>query len=259
MPTSNAERRESFAHAAAAALGVAVFLVLWGLTSRVVDSEIILPSPLRVARAAAELFPTRKFLEALGATFLRGVSSFAVSMPLGILMGLACGLSRPFRFAAAPLLTVIRATPVLAVILLALIWFPSGIVPVFAAVLMSFPVVVSDVQAGVLAADPRLLEMARVFRLKKRDVIRAVYVPSVAPHLASAAYGALGLSWKVVVAGEVLSQPLRALGTGMQGARIQLETAEVFAWALAGIFLCAVTDIALRASRARMGKHDLST
>jgi NitT/TauT family transport system permease protein len=56
------------------------------------------------------------------------------------------------------------------------------------------------------------------------------------------AKNALGLSWKVVVAGEVLSQPARALGTGMQNARIMLETAEVFAWAAAGVLLCALSD-----------------
>ncbi|MCK7479694.1 MAG: hypothetical protein M0C28_22085 [Candidatus Moduliflexus flocculans] len=67
-----------------------------------------------------------------------------------------------------------------------------------------------------------------------------------APHLASASHGALGLCWKVVVAGEVLAEPARALGTGMQGARVQLETAEVFAWTLAGILLCALTDAAFK-------------
>jgi len=73
--------------------------------------------------------------------------------------------------------------------------------------------------------------------------------------LESSVYSTLGLAWKVVVAGEVFSQPIHALGTGMQGARIQLETAEVFAWASAGILLCALTDAALRASRTKKERN----
>ncbi len=248
----SAEPHRGVPGAAAGAVGALAFLLLWELAARAVGSEIVLPSPPRVARAAAELFPTVRFLAALEGTFLRGILAFGISLAAGAAVGLVCGLSPVLASALSPALTVIRATPVLAVILLALIWFPSGAVPVFAAVLMAFPVVVADVRQGVRSADPGLLEMARLFRLRKRDRIRSIYVPALAPYLASASHGALGLCWKVVVAGEVLSQPARALGTGMQGARIQLETAEVFAWTLAGILLCALTDAAFKLAQRKV-------
>jgi len=238
---------------AVVALGALAFLGIWAAAAHHIDSEIVLPSPLRVAQSVASLFPTSKFLLALQATFLRGIASFGLSMAAGIAVGLACGLSATFAYAMAPALTVIRATPVLAIILLALIWFPAGAVPVFAAVLMAFPIVVADVRQGVRSADPKLLEMARLFRLRRRDRLRSIYAPAVAPHLVSASHSALGLCWKVVVAGEVLSQPTRALGSGMNRARIELETAEVFAWTFAGILLCAATDVAFKLLRRRHG------
>lgn len=239
--------------AAAVALGAASLLALWAAAAALVGSEIVLPSPLRVAQAIVTLFPTDRFLAALQATFFRGLASFAISMAAGIAIGVVCGLSAPLAYTLAPSLTVVRATPVLAVILLALIWFPSGAVPVFAAVLMAFPVVVADVRQGIRSADPKLLEMARLFRLRGRDRLKSIYAPAVAPHLISASHSALGLCWKVVVAGEVLSQPARALGTGMNRARIELETAEVFAWTFAGILLCALTDVAFKLFRGRHG------
>lgn len=242
-----------FLPALTVALGALALLGVWAAAARLIGSEIVLPSPLRVAQSVAALFPTSKFLLALQATFLRGIASFGLSMATGIAVGLACGLSTTLAYALAPALTVTRATPVLAVILLALIWFPSGIVPVFAAVLMAFPVVVADVRQGVRSADPKLLEMARLFRLRRRDRMRSIYAPAVAPHLVSASHSALGLCWKVVVAGEVLSQPARALGTGLNRARIELETAEVLAWTFAGILLCALTDLAFKLFRRRRG------
>jgi NitT/TauT family transport system permease protein len=60
------------------------------------------------------------------------------------------------------------------------------------------------------------------------------------------ASSALGLSWRVVVASEVLSQPLLGIGTGMQEAKLRLETARVFAWTLAALVLSYSTESIFR-------------
>jgi len=218
------------------------FLAAWKLGALAAGKEIILPSPERVLGIALGLYPTSRFLEALGATFLRGLAAFAISTLLGGAAGIAAGLRPLFGAFLSPLLTVIRATPVLALILLALLWFPSGFVPIFSAVLMAFPVMAASAEEGTKAADPRLLEMARLFRVPRRETFRRIRLPSAAGHLVAGARSALGLSWKVVVAGEVLSQPARALGTGMQEARVLLETGSVFAWAAASVALCGLTE-----------------
>ncbi len=224
------------------AAGAVLLLLAWKVAAALVDREIILPAPERVLGLALGLYPTPRFLEALAATFLRGLTAFGLSSAAGIVVGLVAGRRPLVAAALAPLLTVIRATPVLALILLALIWFPSGFVPIFSAFLMAFPVMVSSAAAGARAADPRLLEMAALFRVPRKVVFRDLLLPSAAPHLLAGARSALGLSWKVVVAGEVLSQPLRALGTGMQEARVLLETGGVFAWAAASVLLCGLTE-----------------
>jgi len=225
-------------------LALAVMVAAWKLAATAVGTDIILPAPERVFTTLAHIAGTTRFLSALGATALRGLAAFGISMVLGMAFGFGAGTSRRFEALLGPGLTVIRATPVLAVILIALIWFPAGIVPIFSAVVMAFPIVAADVAAGVRSADQRLLDMARSFSVSKRDASLLIRLPSAMPHVVSAAKNAVGLSWKVVVAGEVLSQPVNALGTGMQNARVMLETAEVFAWAVVGVLLCALSDLA---------------
>lgn len=219
--------------------------------------ELILPPPERVFAEALVLYPSPRFLAALLGTFLRGLAAFGVSILAGAAAGLAAGLSPLVEAALAPLLTMIRATPVLALILVALLWFPSGAVPVFAAFLMAFPVMATSAAEGARAADPRLLEMARLFRVPRAAVFRKVRLPAAAPHLLAGAKSALGLSWKVVVAGEVLSQPLRALGTGMQDARVLLETPRVLAWAAATVALCGLTEWVFGRAARRALRHVL--
>jgi NitT/TauT family transport system permease protein len=228
--------------AAAGAVALLAFLLVWKLGAIAAGKDIVLPPPERVVGIAFGLYPTSRFLEALAATFLRGLAAFSLSALAGGIAGLAAGFHPLFGAFLSPIMTVIRATPVLALILLALLWFPSGFVPIFAAFLMAFPVMATSAEEGARAADPRLLEMAALFRVPEREIFRRLRLPSATPHLVAGARSALGLSWKVVVAGEVLSQPLRALGTGMQEARVLLETGSVFAWAAASVLLCGLTE-----------------
>lgn len=245
------------ARALAGAAGLAFLLLAWEVASLAMAKEMILPSPARVLEAAISLYPTPRFLFDLWATFLRGLAAFGLSAGLGLAAGLASGRRPLFGAALAPVLTAIRATPVLALVLIVLLWFPAGFVPVFSAFLMAFPIMVTSAAEGAAAADPRLVEMARLFRVPRLEVFFKLRLPSAAPHLLSGAKGALGLSWKVVVAGEILSQPERALGTGMQDSRLLLESASVFAWALAAVALCGLTEWALGLAARRASRHGL--
>ncbi len=234
-------------------LGFALLAGVWKLSAFGIGKDIILPTPDKVFVTFAKLCLSPRFQSALAATALRGLAAFAVSMIVGSALGFFTAMSPRFARLISPLMAIIRATPVLAIILIALIWFPSGIVPIFSAVLMAFPVVLADVAAGVRSVDGHLVSMAVAFRVSPADILWKVRFPSALPHIVAAARNSLGLAWKVVVAGEVLSQPPSAIGTGMQTARVMLETTEVFAWAAAGILLCAVSD-ALFALAARKFK-----
>jgi NitT/TauT family transport system permease protein len=250
-------RRPRFSRLLIASAATLLFLLAWKAASEAIGKDIILPPPERVLGIATALYPTKLFLDALAGTFLRGLSAFGLSVAVGIALGLAAGTWPLVDAALAPFLTIIRATPILALILLALLWFPSGFVPIFSAFLMAFPVMATSAAEGARATDPRLLEMAALFRVPRRDVFFHLRLPAAAPQLLSGARSSLGLSWKVVVAGEVLSQPLRALGTGMQNARVMLETGQVFAWAFASVILCGLTEWFFNLAVKRAARHGL--
>ncbi len=62
------------------------------------------------------------------------------------------------------------------------------------------------------------------------------------PFVISAFSIALGLTWKVIIAAEVLSQPPFGIGTQLQEARVELETARVFAWTAVAVILAGLSD-----------------
>lgn len=223
-------------------LGVAAFLAVWQLAAALVKSNLILPRPWEAGLALWHLLGGAGFWGAVAGTMLRVLEAFAFSLCFGLGSGALSGFYPEVKAFMSPFITGVRATPVLALILLAMFWFPSTQVPVFSAVLMAFPVIYTSAETGVHAAEQRLVQMAELFHVPKTTIFWRLRVPSALPYLFSGAKNALGLSWKVVVAGEVLAQPRMALGTGMQDARLSLETPTVFAWAITTILLCGLTE-----------------
>jgi len=224
---------------------VAIILLIWELGSLAFGSPIILPSPPETVVGLAKLFASAGFWEAVGATVLRGLAGFLLSCLCGTVIGGLAGYSRTARGFVNPFLTVIRSTPVMSVILLALIWFRTDAVPVFVGFLMGFPIICGNIVEGVQAVDRALLEMARAYRVSPLRIVTGIHLPSVFPYFIAGVSTALGITWKVVVAAEVLSQPVHAIGTGLALAKYRLDTAEVFAWTVVAILLSAASDALL--------------
>ncbi|MDR0909556.1 MAG: ABC transporter permease subunit [Spirochaetaceae bacterium] len=220
--------------------GILTFLIIWHIASLFVASSLILPGPISVLQTFLSMLPTAAFQKALWASFLRVLLGLIVSVPTGIALGLLCGLFPPLDYFLRPFLAFIAATPVMAIILIIFLWAGSEGTPVVTAFLIVFPVMVQNTKAGVLALDTNLKEMCRVFQFSRLSTLQNLYIPSIVPYLLSALKTALSLCWKVVVAAEVLVQPIRALGTGMQNAKAQLETPSLFAWTCATVIAAAL-------------------
>ena len=218
-------------------LALAVLFGLWLLAAALIDAVIILPPPQHVATELFQLAGSGEFWRSVGTTFLRGICGFLISLATGVAVGVAAGVSLPVHALFKPLIAVIRTTPVMSVVLIALLWFKTGTVPVFSTFLIAFPVITQNIIIGIRQTDPNLLEMGKVYGLSTRRRILLISAPSVVPYLISGAQTALGLTWKVVVAAEVLSIPTFGVGSGMQLAQMSLETAQVFAWTAVAIIL----------------------
>jgi NitT/TauT family transport system permease protein len=223
--------------------GAVVLLILgWHGAALLIDLPIILPTPGETFRTVLQIVGSEGFAASVWVTVLRGFVGFLISALAGSVLGALSGRFWPLERLLEPAATVVRSTPVMSVILLALIWFPTGVVPVFVSLLVSFPIMYANLAAGVREVDPALLEMARSYRVPRRAIVRRIVVPSLFPYFMAGGRTALGLTWKVVVAAEVLSQPMFGIGAELQEARVLLDTARVLAWTAVAIVLSALSD-----------------
>lgn len=221
---------------------VVILLTIWKISALIVDAEVILPSPEKVLNSIKDIVTEKNFNKRLVSTILRGFLGFFISLSSGVIIGILAGVFPLFRRVIAPVISIIRSTPVIAVILLALIWFNINYVPVFVAFLMAFPIICGNIIEGITTVDPKLLEMAKAYNISLNKQIMHIYIPSILPFIVAAASLSLGVIWKVIVAAEVLSQPKWGIGTSLNEAKAFLITEEVFAWTIIAISLNAISE-----------------
>jgi len=235
--------------------GIVVLALLWGLASRLVAAEIILPGPIPTLFRLGTLVLSPRFLFSLGTSFLRVMLGVLFSVPLALAVGIVAGLDSRINAFLRPFFALVSATPVLSIILIAVLWFGQEGTATFTAFLIIFPVMVANTVEGIRATDPRLRETLRVYRCTRYDTLRHLYLPSLLPFIVGGLRASLSLSWKVVVAAEVIVQPLFGLGTGMQNAKAQLETTELFAWTAATVISAALSELVLTLLQRRSRRH----
>ena len=233
--------------------GLCALFLLWEWAARSAGSDLILPGPRRVLICFLELCRAEGFLPSLGGSFIRVTAGMVIAAPLGLVLGIVAGLDKRALAFLRPLFSVVAATPVMAVILIAFLWLGVERTPVFTAFLMVFPVVSANTIEGLRGVDPRFKELFSVFNIPGPGVLKYLYIPSITPFILAGLKSSLSLCWKVVVAAEVLVQPLRALGTGMQRAKAQLETPELFAWTAAAVLAASFSQWGFSSARACYG------
>ncbi len=225
---------------------ILAFIVFWKLLSLWVAQTIIVPSPEETVAALRAIVSKPNFGIIIGHSLRRMLIGFSVTAVIAVVVGVSAGIIEPLRQILKPLVLVLKAVPTMAIILLALIWLASEKAPMLVGGIICFPIIYQNVVKGISEVDVKLLEMARVYKVDKKHMIKDIYLPSIKPYLLAALSTAAGLNVKVVIAAEVLSQPPLSIGENFQIARANLDTPAVFGWAIIAIVIAAGFDYAIQ-------------
>lgn len=236
-------------------LAAIFWIVVWHIAATAINQELLIPTPWRVLQTLSSLVVTAPFWKAVGISLLRICAGFLAALAVGSLLAVLTARFRLIRVLFSPLLHIVRAAPVASFIILTLVWIATDLVPVFISFLMVLPIVWVNVEQGIRRIDPKLKEVAAVYRLGHWRTFWHISVPSVMPFFLTAGVNGLGFAWKSGIAAEVICRPALSIGRELQGAKLTLETPEVFAWTAVVIALSIVLEQALlRVTNALMAK-----
>lgn len=223
-------------------LVVLFWIMIWGLASLSVGQELLIPSPLVVFWRLVALLGSKPFYITVLASMGRIMAGFLLAVAAGVLLSVLTETVPFYKRMFAPLVGMIKATPVASFIILALVWLNSEGVVTFVAFLMVLPLVWGNLSQGIRTTDRDLLEMSRMYHFSRWKVIRYVYIPAVMPHFISAITTGIGFAWKSGIAAEVLGTPKGSVGQALYEAKIYLETPDLFAWTLVVIILSLIIE-----------------
>lgn len=210
---------------------------VWGI------SAILLPRPsailLRLVRQ-----PYYFFIENGLVTFYEALAGFLLAAVVGVVLAIAMARSRLFERCTFPLAVLIKATPIVVIAPLLVIWMGYGAAPkiVMAALICFFPILVNTI-IGLRSVDPISLQFFQSLAATEYEIFLRLRIPHALPYLLSSFKTAVSLA----VIGAVVAEwagASRGLGrvVFLKAASLDQEAvfAGVFVLAMMGLFLTAI-------------------
>ena len=219
------------------AVVVVIWLLIWQVLYQFVDQELLVASPWKVLNRIGQLSLTASFWHSIGTSFIRMLIGLLLALLVGTVLAIVTTKFRVLDYLFRPILTITKSTPVASFIILALVWLKSYRISAFIAFLMVLPMVWANVSEGIKRTDEKLLEMAKVFQVPSKKVLKAIYLPSVMPFFITACNVGIGYAWKSGIAAEIIALSKGTIGKQLYDAKIYLETLDVFAWTVVVILL----------------------
>jgi NitT/TauT family transport system permease protein len=181
-----------------------VVLIVWQGAVMWFDLPVyLLPSPWRVATEAASELPT--IADATRRTATAAVCGFVASLFVGTLIGFVFSQSAMIRNSCYPYAIFLQTVPIVAIAPLIITWFDYGFhsVVIVAFIISLFPII-TNATAGMLAIDPLMLDLFRLYDASRWQVLIKLRLPTSVPYLVAGAKTSSGLAVVGAIVGEFL-------------------------------------------------------
>ena len=186
------------------AIAPVALLGLWELAGRVGGSVYLPPLSRVLERFVRDWFPD-VVLHDLLPSLARFAVGFVCASAIGIVLGLAIGMSRTLAEYLRPTLEFLRALPAVAILPVAVFFLGLGDSMRIAVIVLGvvFPVLV-NATAGARSVRPERVDTARMFGLSRLAIARHVVLPSALPMISAGLRVALPIALIMTVVSELV-------------------------------------------------------
>jgi len=187
-------------------LPIILAFVVWQLTVSVLNySPAILPGPVAVLGALGEEISDGVLWTDLIASFRRILIGLLIGIPAGTVLGLSMGVSKYVERLFSPLLNFGLATPGVALVPFAILWFGLRDTTIISILVIEVVLVVMlSSWTGVRGIEPALVNAARTMGVDGLALFRRVLLPGALISIISGYRFAFSRAWRLLVGGELL-------------------------------------------------------
>ena len=236
-------------------LPLAFWSLIWFLASRSINNTFLLPSIGETFAALAELLKRQSFYYVVLLSFLRVLLGLFLGSAVGIVLAISCSKFNVLNDVVSPFITVVKATPVASFIVLLWALMNGDMISIFVGFLMVLPIIWQSTKDAISSTDRELSEVAEVFQFSVKKRFQLLLLPSLKRFLPPALITATGLAWKAEIAAEIIAYTKKSIGQGINDAKYNLNTPEVFAWTLVVIIFSISLECAAKKMLRSMKWH----
>lgn len=238
-------------------LAVLTALVLWTIGSAF-SSPFFLPSPLAVAFSLSELTSSGALPYAVGISYFRILTGWAIGCAIAIPIALIAGRIGLVRQMIEPFFNFFRFVPPIAFLGVAIMWFGIGENSKIAIIIYtSLFTVFMNTMAGAASVDESPSRAALCLGATRRQVLWRVVLPATVPAILVGMRVGMGFSFMSVVAAEMIAAN-EGVGFLIYNARLFLKTANAFSGILTLGAMGLLADLVFRVVARRLfAKHAL--
>ena len=227
----------------ALSLGVARFwLALWQVAAMIVSNSLILPTPIETVLRLFELAEESEFWLFTALSLLRILIGILIAIPAAWVFAALCSGSEIINALFSPAVTLMKSTPVVSFILIAIFLINRHTIPSAITFMMVFPVLFENVREGISQTPKELLQMADIFGVSWIMKVKRIYIPAIKPFFFSALTTSVGLAVKAGVAAEVVAYIPDSIGKMLSDAKSYMEPADLLAWTVVIITISLFTE-----------------
>ena len=209
-----------------------LWILVWQVCVSLRNRSLLIPIPTPASTAAAliRLMTDQSFFRAVFLSIVRIAAGFSLAFAAGTALAAACVKWEILHVLFSPLINLIRAVPVASFTILIFLWISREKIPSTITFFTVLPIIFANVEKGLRARDAGLIELGRVFGMKRAQIFREIILPSIRPFFSSALANGIGFAWKSGVAAEVICRTSDSLGNLLWAGKSTLDYDAVFAY-----------------------------
>lgn len=224
-------------------ISLSLLIGIWAIFATAVGIEIIVPSLKSTFASLGQILGSAKFYSAALNTLLRAIIAFALAMVSAVILSILSAFFPIIYKLLSPLIATMRAVPTMSIILLTVVWMKPETSPILIAYIIIFPLMYSGIYSAVTSVDKDLIDMSKAYKVSNKDMVKALYLPSIAPSFFDISKANISLTVKLIISAEIIAQTRFSLGILMQISRSQLETAQLLAYTILAIIMSYLLEL----------------
>ena len=234
-------------------IGIVSIILIW-LIITLFDDNIFFPGIGEVLVDLGELLSSSNSWLIILYTFLKVIVVIVVSFIMSFVLAVLSYKARNFRSFISPLIALMRSTPVASVILILILLVGSKIAPFIISILVIVPIAYENIYSSFINIEDEIVDETKLVSNINLNIIITVFIPMTINYLISSMLTCFGLTLKVLVMSEVLTQGNMTIGGSIQLAKSTIDITRVFSWSIILVIIVLLVEAFIKRFEKKLQK-----